>query len=186
MALDADEVVVGANGTVNVGAVGSTGPTDIETALDGAFTDLGYVSEDGIELSPGMDMTEIAAWQSFYPVRRIVTGRSLEIGFELLQWNQEAIELAFGGGSFATTAGPPAYYTYTPPSPEDLDYRALVIEWEDGTKNYRLHVPKALVTDTSSLNINRSDAAGLGLTFSIEATDGTDPFTFITDDPAFA
>ena len=186
MPIDSDEVVVGGDGGVYVAAVGTTGPTDIETALDAGFTHLGYTTDDGLSLSPGMDITEIPAWQSFYPVRRIVTARSFDMGFTLLQWNQESIKLAFGGGSFATTAGPPAYYTYTPPEPEDLDYRALVIEWEDGTKNFRLHVPKALVTDVGDLGINRTDAAGLDLTFSLVATDGTQPFTLLTDDPAFA
>ena len=188
MALDSDEVVVGASGAVYVAPVGTTGPSDIETALDAAFVSghLGYVSEDGVEITPGMDMAEIPAWQSFYAVRRIVTGRSMEIGFSLLQWNQESIKLAFGGGSFATTAGPPAYYTYTPPAPEDLDYRALVIAWEDDTKSYRLHIPKALVTDAGSLSLTRTDAAALDLTFSLVATDGSNPYTFITNDPAFA
>lgn len=186
MAIDADEIVVGASGSVHVGAVGSTGPTDIETALDAAFTDLGYVSEDGVEITPGMDVNEVPAWQSFYPVRRIVTGRTLEIGFTLLQWNEESIKLAFGGGSVATTAGPPAYYTYSPPDPSTIDSRALVVEWADGTKGYRLHVPKVLVTDTSALSLNRTDPAGLALTFSVQATDGSDEFTLITDDPAFA
>lgn len=182
MAVDADEIVVGASGSVHVGAVGATGPTDIATALTG-FTDLGYVSDDGVSITPGMDMSEINAWQSFYAVRRIVTGRSLEIGFTLLQWNEESIKLAFGGGTVTTAT---TIHTYSPPDPAEIDYRSLVIEWEDGTKGYRLHVPKALVTDTSALSLNRTDPAGLALTFSIQATDGSDPFTLITDDPAFA
>ena len=111
---------------------------------------------------------------------------TLDLGLTLLQWNAESLKLAFGGGSVATTAGPPAYYTYTPPAPEDIDFRAVVLEWEDGTKDYRLHVPKALVTDTSSITLARSDAAGIPLTLSVIATDGTDPFTIITNDPAFA
>lgn len=186
MAIDADEVVVGADGNVYVAPVGTTGPTDIDTALDAAFIDLGYTSEDGVTLTPGMDMNEIMAWQSFYSIRRIVTSRTFDIGFTLLQWNEDSIVLAFGGGSVATAAGPPIVYTYSPPSPETIDYRAVVVEWADGTKDYRLHVPKALVTDTGALNLNRTSEAGLDLTFSIQATDGTDPFNLITNDPAFA
>lgn len=183
MPIDSDEVVVGGDGGVYVAPVGTAGPTDTATALNVAFTHLGYTSDDGLSLSPGMDITEIPAWQSFYPVRRIVTARSFDMGFTLLQWNQESIKLAFGGGEFATSTG---VHTYTPPEPEDLDYRALVIQWEDGTKIFRLHVPKALVTDVGDLGINRTDAAGLDLTFSLVATDGSQPFTLITDDPAFA
>lgn len=186
MAVDSDELVVAADASVHVAPVGTTGPSDIATALDAAFVDLGYTSEDGIEMTPSVDINEIRAHQALYPVRRNVTGRSLDLGFTVLQWNQEAIKLAFGGGSFATTVGPPAYHTYTPPAPEDIDYRALALEWQDGTKTYRLHVPKALVTDTSAITLARSDAAGLPLTFSVIATDGADPFSLLTDDPAFA
>lgn len=186
MAVDADEIVVGASGSVYVAPVGTAGPTDVGTALNAAFVDLGYVSDDGVSITPGMDMSEINAWQSFYAVRRIVTNRSLEVGFTLLQWNESSIKLAFGGGTVTTTAGPPAYYTYSPPDPAEIDYRAVIVEWADGTKDYRLHIPKALVTDTSALSLNRTDPAGLALTFSIQATDGSDPFTLITDDPAFA
>lgn len=183
---DANEVLVGASGSVHVAPVGTAGPTDIATALNVAFIDLGYVSEDGVSITPDVDVSDINAWQSFYAVRRIVTGRTLEVAFSLLQWNENSIKLAFGGGSVTTTAGPPAYYTYSPPAPSDIDYRAVVVQWADGTKDYRLHIPKALVTDTSALSLNRTNPAGLALTFSVQATDGANPFTLITDDPAFA
>lgn len=183
MAVDADEIVVGANGSVYVAPVGTAGPTDTTTALNASFIDLGYVSDDGVEITPGMDSADINAWQSFYPVRRIVTARTLEISLTLLQWNEDSIELAFGGGSVATNVG---VYTYTPPSPDEIDYRAMVVEWADDTKNYRLHIPKVLVTDTSSLSLNRTDPAGLALTFSAQGTDGASTFSLITDDPAFA
>lgn len=187
MATDVDQVVVAANGNVYVAPLGTAGPTDIATALNAAFIDLGYLSEDGIsEITPGMDTTEIRAWQAFYPIRRVVTGRSLDIGFTLLEWSDISIKLAFGGGTVATTAGPPAYYTYTPPAPEDIDYRAMVIQWEDGTKDYRLHLPRVLVSDVGGISLRRSDPAGIPLTFSVDAADGAQPFTLITDDPAFA
>jgi len=186
MPVSADEVVVAADASVYVAPVGTAGPTTPIVALNVAFIDLGYTSEDGIEMTPGVDIADIAAHQALYPIRRIVTGRSLELGLTLLQWIENTLKLAFGGGSVAATAGPPAYYTYTPPAAEDIDFRALVIAWEDGTKGYRLHVPKALVTDTSSITLARTDAAGVPLTFSVLATDGVSPFSLLTDDPAFA
>jgi len=186
MAIDTDKVVVGSDGAVYVAPVGSTGPTDVATALDAAFVHLGYTSEDGVEWTPGMDVTEINAWQSFYPIRHITTSRSLEVGFSLLQWNEASIKLAFGGGTVTATAGPPAYYTYVPPAPEDVDYRALVVEWEDGAKDYRLHIPRAMVTGVGAIPLQRSNPAGLDLTFSLAALDGANPFTLVTNDPAFA
>lgn len=187
MPTDVDEVVVAGDASVYVAPVGTTGPTDIATALNAAFIDLGFTSEDGIEMTPGVEINEIRAHQALYPVRRVVTGRTLELGFTLLQWNETSVKLAFGGGTVTTTPGPPIYYTYTPPdADDDPDYRALVLEWADGTKDYRLHVPRALVSDVSSITLARADAAGLPLTFSVVATDGAQPFTLLTDDPAWA
>lgn len=186
MALDSDEVVVAADADVYVGDVGATGPTDPTTAVDATFTHLGYTSEDGITWTPGMETNAIPAHQSFYAIRHVVTGRSLDLGFELLQWNRESFMLAFGGGEFAETAGPPAFYTYTPPDPAEIYYRSLVIDWADGDKHYRLHIPKVMATDTSEIALARTDPSGLGLTLSAVATDGASEYIFLTDDPAFA
>lgn len=182
MALDTDEVVVAANALAYIAPVGTAGPIDTATAPGAGWIHLGYTSEDGMSMTPGLETNEIPAHQSFYPIRHIVTGRSLEFGFELLQWNQESLKLAFGGGSFTTAAG---VTTYTPPSPEVIDFRALLLHWEDGDKKYRMHVPKVLVTDASDISLTRSDAAAIALTFATVASDGAQPFSFITDDAAF-
>lgn len=184
MATDVDQVVVAARGNVYVAPVGTAGPTNIATALNAAFIDLGYLSEDGIsEFSPGVETNAIPAWQSFYPIRRVVTDRSLTIGFTLLEWSDVTVKLAFGGGDIATAT---SIYTYTPPDPEDIDYRAMVVQWIDGAKNYRLHLPRVMVTDVGSIPLRRGDAAGIPLTFAVDAVDGASPFSLITDDPAFA
>jgi hypothetical protein len=186
MALDADEVVVAGDADVFVAPVGTAGPTTPIAALNVAFVNLGYTSEDGITWTPGMEVNEVRAHQSFYAIRHVVTGRSLEIGMNLLQWNAESFKLAMGGGSFATTAGPPAHYTYTPPAPSEIYYRSLVIDWADGTKHYRLHVPKVMATSVDEITLARAEESGLGLTLAAVATDGAAEFTFLTDDPAFA
>lgn len=185
--VDSDELVIAADASVNIAPVGTTGPNNIATALNASFVNLGFTSEDGIEMTPSLDMFEVRAHQARYPVRRGISGQNLELGLTLLQWNEEAVKLAFGGGTVATTAGPPAYYTYTPPDSDDEPYyRAMVLEWEDGSKTYRLHVPKVLVTDVSSITLARTDAAGIPLTFEVIYTDGVQPFSLITNDPAFA
>ncbi|MGE3835245.1 MAG: hypothetical protein AB7H43_10710 [Acidimicrobiia bacterium] len=183
MAVDVDEVVIAGNGQVYVAPLGTAGPTNIATALNAAFVELGYVSEEGVKLSPGMETKAIMAWQAFYGIRRIVTGRSLSAAMTLLQWSDVSIKLAFGGGSIATASG---VHTYTPPDPEDIDYRAMVLAWQDGVKSYRLHLPRVMVTEVGDINLTRADAAGLAMTFSVDAVDGAQPLVLITDDAAFA
>lgn len=184
--LDADEVVVAADADVFVAPVGTVGPTTPTETPDVAFVHLGYTSEDGITWTPGMEVNEVRAHQSFYAIRHVVTGRTLEIGMNLLQWNAESFKLAMGGGAFTQTAGPPAYTTYTPPAPSEIYYRALVLDWADGTKHYRLHIPKVMATSVDEITLARAEESGLGLTLAAVATDGAAEYTFLTDDPAFA
>lgn len=51
-----------ATGAIFVAPVGSTLPTDATTALDEAFTNLGYASEDGLVNSVETSVENIKAW----------------------------------------------------------------------------------------------------------------------------
>lgn len=186
MPQDPDEVVVAANGQIYVAPVGSVAPVDIATAWAGTWIDLGYATEDGVTFTDGKTITDIPAWQSFYPIRKIVTGKNTTIAFVLQQWNENSVKLAFGGGVITTTAGPPAHYLYTPPDPEDVDERAVGIEWVDGTKIYRLVIPRATVTDDVSTQLIRTGAAELPISMGIVGDAGVTPWILRTNDPAFA
>lgn len=183
MAPDPDNILVGASGTVRVAPVGTAVPTDLTTAYAGAWLDLGYIGEDGVSFDPTMDVNEIMAWQDFYPVRRNVTSRGLDIGIPLLEWSKTTIPLALGGGAVATTTG---VHKYEPPEPEDIDERALAIEWSDGTRDYRWHIARVMVTGLASFTVQRTDPSALEITASVMGVSGAKPWHFITDDAAFA
>lgn len=184
MAIDATEVVVGANGQVYVAPVGSTAPTDAETAPAAAFVNLGYTSEDGATITDSRETENIGAWQSAYPIRRLVTSRELTVAFALRQWNESTVELAFGGGAVTGSTGD---WVYTPPGPEELDERALILDWQDGDKEYRLYIPRGIVTENVETTLNRTSAADLPITFAaMPADDATPIYTLFTNDDAFA
>jgi len=183
MATDPDNILVGASGTVRVAPVGTTVPTDLETAYAAGWVDLGFIGEDGVELTPSVDMNEIMAWQDFYPVRRVVTSRGLDIGIPLLEWNKTTVPLALGGGEITTATG---VHKYEPPEPADLDERALAVEWSDGDRNYRWHFARVMVTDLAGFTVRRGEGAILPLTASVMGVTGAKPWHFLTDDPAFA
>lgn len=176
-----DEIVVGADGDVYVAPEGSTLPTDIGEALDSAFVKLGYTSEDGVTLTDSKTVESIPVWQLFYPARRIITERDFSLGFVLRQWSRDQVSLAFGGGTFTTTTNG---VKFSPPSPSDLDVRAVVIDWADGDNDYRLVVPKMFVTDDVETNLVRSAASDLPITLGIIGPDSGDPWNLYSDDPA--
>lgn len=158
---DASEVVVGANGRVLVAPAGTALPTNM-AAPNAAFIEVGYVSEDGVTFTDGQDREDIGAWQSFYPIRKVVTGKNSGVEFVMRQWNEHTVKLAFGGGTISRTGG---VSTYTPPEPGDLDERAMIVEWEDGDDTYRLVFPRGEVTGEVSSNVTRTAAADLPISF---------------------
>lgn len=183
MAKDTGEIVVGANGTIySAPAAGATLPVDILAAIDAAFVDLGYASEDGVTLRDGKTVNDINGWQSFYALRKVVTARQFELEFELSQFDKDQVSLAFGGGTVAAEANGTSF---TPPSPETIDERAMVVDWVDGTKNFRLVVPKMIVTNNVETQLQRSANAALSITMGVIGEDGVDPWVLYTDAPNF-
>lgn len=179
------QTLIGASGTVYVGTPGATitAPTDEDTAVDTDLVTIGFVSEDGVKFRDSKDVGALRAWQTPYDVRRFVTGRNFEVEFSMEQWNWHTIPFAFGGGTLTEpTSG---HYKYVPPDADELDERALVIDWVDGTRQYRLWIPKGIVTTQVEVNIKRDEGAMFPITFGA-IFDGTNPaFTIFTDDAAF-
>ena len=183
MPKDVDEIVVAGNGQIYVAPLGSTPPTNIATAWGGAWIDLGYASEDGVTINKARNMDEVRVWQSFFAARRYVTSEDFTVSFNLAQWNADTVSLAFGGGEVTPSGG---IYTYTPPDPGVVDERMLGVEWVDGEKTYRLLVARVMVTDAVETQLSRTGMAELPITLGLLGEEEVNPFTIITDDPAWA
>lgn len=189
MAKNAAAIVVGAAGSLYTAPLASTEPAFISTALDAAFLELGYVGEDGAQMVATMTIEEIRAWQSAYPVRRIATEREFTLSATLLEWNVVTVPFFFGGGTITEPddIGNPGEYLFTPPDPSAIDERMLALEWADGTKDYRIVVSRGMVTETDNTQLQRTDAAGLPITFGTMSNEAAgNPWFLQTDDPAFA
>lgn len=182
MSQDAAEIHVASDGSVSAGAVGSTMPTTPTAALNAAFYDLGYLTEDGVTFSDAPSVEEIRAWQEADPVRRLVTTRVLTVAGSLMQVNQENFVVAFGGGSWTSPSA--GIYKYTPPLPSDaLAESAVVIRSQDGTKNNNYNVFRANITEAVESTLSRSSPQLLPFTFSaLSPTGGGASWEFLTDD----
>lgn len=185
MPTDANEIVVAGNGTVRVAPVGTTAPTTPTATPAAAWIDLGYITEDGATFRDSKDIADIEAWQSFYPVAKIITGKEATVSFALMQWNERTVPLAFGGGSVTNPSA--GVWRFAPQSPGTIDYRALMIDWADGIKSYRLIIPRGLVIEAVDTNLVRTDSAVLPITFSaVPVSSSDDPFVLLTNDLAFS
>lgn len=182
---NADQITVAASGKISVAPLGSTLPTTPTGALGTGFVDLGYVTEDGVTFTAEATVEDIAAWQSATPVRRVTTARNLTVSWTGLEWSKDSFALAFGGGTWTEPSA--GVFKYEPPADTAaLSEHILVIDANDGDKNYRWIVKKGNVSDAVETNLVRTGAAVLPVTFAAMTPDGDDTaWEFYTDDPAF-
>lgn len=167
---DASKIVVAQRGSVYIGTVGDAVDEDPDVTLGAGFTELGYTTEDGASFSASADVTDVNAWQSATPVRRIVTGRGVQASFTLEEWSDENFSLAFGGGDWTVDSG---VGIYTPPADEDaLSEYQLVIDFQDGDKKGRLVIFRGNVADSVETTLSRTGAAVLPITFTGLTPDG--------------
>ncbi len=185
--LQGDEVRVGVTGNLYTAPKGTTPPTDVTAAWGTGWVDLGYLSEDGFVITPTTDSTDIMVWQSLAAVRKLMTSRTLELKFTLMQHDANTFTLAMGGGTITKTGSAPnTVYTYTAPAAGDVDERMFGLEWRDGSLTYRFVFPRGVVTDVGDIAFLRTDAVKFELTASVLAVDDVTPlFTYMTNDPAF-
>lgn len=180
---DSTETLVAVGGQVSVAPLGTPLPANPTAALNAAFVGLGYTSEDGVSFQVARDITDLRAWQSFDPVRRVMTGRTIQATFALLQWNEATVPFAFGGGT-VTGAGP---YKYELPEPEDgLDERSLVIDAVDGTVHTRILLPRVIVVENVETNFQRAQLSELPITVGALAPEVGKIVTILSDAPGFA
>lgn len=187
MAQDASEIVVAADGSINVAPLTDalTLPETVDEALDAAFLEMGYASENGVTFSASPDVTDIPVWQKSTPARRLVTARALTVASELVQWNEDTFWVAFGGGEWSESGGT---FRYDPPADEDaLADMAIVIDANDGDRKQRWVVRRANATEAVETNLTRTGAALLPVTFSALAPDDADSaWYFLSSDASFS
>lgn len=163
MANTADNVVVGVTGSVYVGPTTSTAPTSSTSTLTG-FTDLGYVSSDGVTFTTDKSTTQIRAWQNADLVRESITEGTVTYAFTLLETTTDAIEAYFGG---TLTAGKIEV------NPVNTGGRkSFVIDVIDGAKAIRHYVPSGEILSVEAQQIQNGEAVGYGLTVTAYASAG--------------
>jgi hypothetical protein len=185
---DSNEIVVAGTGQVYVAPTGTALPTTgPDQKLNSAFVGLGYHTEDGTTFTVSPDITEFLAWQSRQPIRRDLKAQDLTVAFQLQQWNEENVPLAFGGGEITEVSA--GIYRYSFPEEGDaLDERALVLDVQDGERKMRFVLPKGNVTESVESQFQRSETAKLPITFkALAADDGGSPgYMLFNDAAAFA
>jgi hypothetical protein len=172
MANTADNVVVGITGSVSVGATTLTAPTSATSVLTD-FTELGYISSEGVTFSPDKSSTDIRAFQNGDLVRSVITESTVTYSFMLLETTQAAIELYFGS---AMVDGKISYN-----ASNTGGRQSFVIDVVDGAKNIRHYVPTGEVLSVEAQTISNGEALGFGVTLTAYATEGVSVEIFYSE-----
>lgn len=185
MSNNPQEILIAGTGTLWTAPEGTELPQYLSEALDPAFVQHGYLTEDGAKFTDAKSVEEVRAWQAFYPVRKFLQGRTGSLEFSLMQWNEENLVLAYGGGGI--TEPQPGEYRYVPPAPEELAVVCAVLDMTDGDRNFRFGVPRCFVTNDVESTFAKSGPGLLPITLEVlDAGSGVDPWFYDTDDPTWA
>lgn len=171
LANDASKIYFAPKAQVYMAETTATMPTDLSTALDPAWKDLGYVTEDGISITPQREFDPVNATQSASPVKYVLNSAGLQLKFVCMEMIPETVELYFGATWTTVGTDKKINVASNPPLAE----KALVIEYGDysetgepvtitGNKN-RLVIPRGMVSDVDETKVARTDTLSLGITF---------------------
>jgi hypothetical protein len=163
MAVDGTQVIVPGNATLYFAALGATLTAGLATPGT-AWTDAGYLTEDGATFNLNRTVQDITVWQSLDPVRKVQQSLTKDITMTLRQWNPANIKFALGGGTIAPGTGTPggtAFGTYTYPAAQENPTVACVLDVQDGSYTTRFFYPSMVASDNISVPISRNDSMTL-------------------------
>lgn len=167
----------GAKGGVFLAPSGTspTSPTDATGASGGSgpsgFTDVGLISDDGVQTSKSIDVTKTKAWGAGV-VRTSVTDAENTFQFTMLESNADVMGLYYGADPSATGTSGAKFEIAVPGLPGVLEFR-MVIDWYEvqagSTKAFRFFLPRATVTNFEDVTVNTTDPVQYGITVEAQA-----------------
>ena len=132
---------------------GTTGPTTLATPAAG-FTEVGWLSEDGVDLDRSEDVAEFKGWQGGSTLRKKVTSQEDTFKFVALEETALTMGLYYKGVAATTATG---VDTFAITNQAASDERAWVIDFVDGTTTKRYVVPSGEVTGRATVPHKNSD-----------------------------
>jgi hypothetical protein len=163
MATNASNVRSTVTGAVYFAPNGDNLPETATEALHVSFTDLGYVSSEGIESTIDRSTNAVFAMQNSDKVLEKVTEASHTMSFTLLETKPAVIETYFGG---TLTNGKIEVV------PSSTTKGSFVIDIVDGDKVIRYVIPSAEVLSVEAQTFANGEPVSYGMTITALPVDG--------------
>jgi hypothetical protein len=167
MALTADNVTVAATGAVYVAPAGTAAPTSYSSTLNAAFKDVGYLSENGVTITPNETVTKLQAWQNGETVKTIRRGQDITVSFEMIEARGDDAQKVYWGSGATVTSG-----TVEVSSLAGVEAVSIVVDAVDGDISVRYYFPKAVLSDRGAITLIGTNYVMYPVTFECQS-DGT-------------
>lgn len=165
MTLNAANVEAGFSGQVLVGLTTAAAPTGTTGTLTG-FTDLGYLSDDGITESRSRDTNDINAWQGGAKVKTTITGSGATFQFTMIEATLQTLALYYGvaASSITQTA---AHGTFdVDPGATGGNQSFIIDEVTNGGAIRRTYIPLGEVSEVDDRTNVNGEVIGYNVTIS--------------------
>lgn len=161
------------NGAVFAAPAGTTVPTDAVSALDNAFKDLGYLSEDGVTRGRSLSSSNIKEWGG--KVVLITEEEDITtIKFKMIEYLNVEVQKVVNGDTNVTGTLEEGL-AITPG--DEMSERAYVF-WQRmrGGVSYRLVVPRAKITEIGDVVYKSNEAVAYDVTITAMADSAGKPY----------
>lgn len=179
---DATNVTTGkpkVGGAVHFAPLGTTLPTDATTALDPAFVDLGYVSEDGLTNNNSPESDTVKAWGGD-TVLNLQTDRPDTFALTLIEaMNQNVLKAIYGESNVTVDNDGNVSVQATA---EDMSSGAWVFDMIlKGGRAKRIVVPNGTISELGEINYKDDEAVGYNITITdVPDASGVYHYEYIT------
>lgn len=190
MAVNAANVLVGAPDQATTGAilsapVGTTKPASAVATLDEHFKDSGYISEDGLTLTPNYSTTDINDWSGAL-VRRILQTFDGQISWAHLETNEESLRVWAGDVKVTVATASTGKQIEAALGAIEHPRKSWAFKVKDGNQRVLIYVPDGQVTEAGEVTFTKSGAITWPVTLSTYPDASGKSIYIMLDDGVFS
>ena len=151
-------------GAIHVAPSGTTLPTDATTALDAAFVNLGYVSEEGLTNSNSAAVETIRAWGKDIIYSK--DGDDETYSWTLLEVLDANVQKFIRGADNVTVAegGAMSVQVKRPSARTQMEENVIVVEMILHNRAVRHVIPRGVITEVGEVSYVDDDTVGYQVT----------------------
>ncbi|MFE3678719.1 phage tail tube protein [Streptomyces griseus] len=177
---DSANIIVGTAGKAYAAVIGTTFPTGPEVVWPAGFTDMGFITPDGLEEAMAEERTQLDAWGEDAPVVDLAKKRTQTFKLTFRETTAQLLSLYYqvqmsNMTSTAAAVGPPAkkqFLSFGSGSTQDTVEIALGLDVIYGGKRHRIMIARCGVSDRGARKHSADDSSNYELTFTALSAPG--------------